>query len=533
MATSNARVGRVYPSLKAGRQPLIEPYRTGHPVWTDWRTDTAVEHGLRASAVVYACVRKLATAAASVPWRVEQRSGDKWEPIPNHPIEMLMAHPNPFMARQDLIERLTQHLNLGGNGIWHLVVRDGLPVEIWPLAPDRTKPVPAPRKYISHYEYDIGAGDVRKLTAKEVIHFQFSDPNNPYWGMSPLQAVSRVVDTDVEAVTWNKVSLQNRAVPDGVFMVNAPNATNQQWQEARDQVRRRYLEKGREPWVLFNVDYKQMSLSPVEMDFLNSRKFAREEIASVFGVLPILIGAMDGTTYNNIHVAKRIFWEDTIIPFLDDIKDSLRLTLLPYFDATANDNRVPDNLRIVYDLSNIAALQDNYAKKVKNAKLLFDMGIPMRQINHRLELGFLEDDIPETAVRDAQSVNAVSEVDPLQEDAKIAVINTVEKQLRDNILLSARKCGAATTVPDRMQALLDAQPLIKHDLDAVHEFLRLVLKEPKFVDTQEQARLFTEAVALKIASLDEKTLAAFTKDAIVGVVRNFAAMQVRLHLEGA
>jgi len=417
-----------------------------------------------------------------------------------------------------------------------MVMRDGMPVELWPLMPDRVRPVPAPRKYISHYEYDLGDG-VKKLKANEIIHFQFADPGNPYWGLSPLQAVARVVDTDVEAVTWNKVSLQNRAVPDGVFMINAPNATHQQWIEARDQVRRRYLEKGREPWVLFNVDYKQMSLSPVEMDFLNSRKFAREEIASVFGVLPILIGAMDGTTYNNIHVAKRIFWEDTVIPYLDDIRDSLKLTLLPYFDPAANDNTVADEYRIQYDLSNIAALQDNYAKKVKNAKLLFDMGIPMKQINQRLELGFLDDEIPETAVRNVESVNSVSEVDPLAEDhdSKAVAMDLVHQRLSPAVMFSARKAAdelEAGKPVAGVETILALQEALKGELDMIHLFLAKALNSRKVVNTTEQAELFTQALALKMSSLKGDALTRFTKDAIVSVVRNFAGMQVKLHLEG-
>ena len=529
---TNARIGRSYPVLqerKAGRQPLLTPYQSTKPAWSEWTTEKANQHGLKASAVVYACVRKLSTAAASVPWKVEQRKGDKWVPVPNHPIEMLLSHPNPFMTRQDLIERLTQHLNLGGNGIWHTVTNKGVPVELWPLMPDRVTPVPAPRKYISHYEYDLGGGESKRLTPKEIIHFQFADPSNPYWGISPLQAVAKVVDTDVEAVAWNKVSLQNRAVPDGVFMVNAPNATNQQWEEARAQVRRRYLEKGREPWVVFNVDYKQMSLSPVEMDFLNSRKFAREEIASVFGVLPILIGAMDGTTYNNIHVAKRIFWEDTIIPFLDDVRDSLKLTLLPYFDPTANDNTVPDEYRIVYDLSNIAALQDNYGKKVKNAKLLFDMGLPMKQINQRLELGFLDEDIPDSAVRNVESVNAVSEVDPLAEDydPKSVAVALVTKRLEPIVTISARKASEGS---DPEAVIAELVPVLSREIETVHVFLREALGSGKGVDSGRQALFLAQALVLKAL---EGSRTPFTKDAIVVAVRNFARMQVGLHAEGA
>jgi HK97 family phage portal protein len=416
----SGRIGNTFPSAlyhEKGRQRLVRSYDVGNPIWKDWSTRTANREGLKSSAWVYSSVRKLATAAASIPWLVERRVGDKWVPVDDHPIEILLRQPNEFMTGVDLFERATMHLNLGGNAIWHLVIARGMPVEIWPLQPDFITPIPGSRKFIRSYRYEIESMDPVTISQQEILHFKFTDPSNPMWGLSPLQAVARVVDTDVEAVRWNKLSLESRAVPDGVFMVNDPHATPQNWEEARRQVQSRYLDKGREPWVLFNVDYKQMSLTPVEMDFLDSRKFTREEIASVFGVLPILIGAIEGTTYNNIQTAKRIFWEDTIIPYLNGVRGVLNLNLLPFFDPTANDSRTPNRFRIVYDTSNTSALQDNLAKKIKNAKLLFDMGIHMREINQRLELGFQDDEIPDSAIRTIESVNAAGEVDPLASES--------------------------------------------------------------------------------------------------------------------
>jgi len=58
------------------------------------------------------------------------------------------------------------------------------------------------------------------------------------------------------------------------------------------------------------------------------------------------------------------------------------------------------------------------------------------------------------------------------------------------------------------------------------------LNSRKVVNTTEQAELFTQALALKMSSLKGDALTRFTKDAIVSVVRNFAGMQVKLHLEG-
>lgn len=398
MAKIMGKIGKRYASVKAAdtvRPQLIPTYQSDQPIYKDWDTARANRFGLQASTVVYACVRKLSLSAASVPWHVEKLGKkDRWERIPDHPAELLIKSPNPYMTSQDMFERLTYHLNLGGNGIWYPVKLDNIPVELWPLQPQHVTPIPHATKFLSGYKYQVNGGEERVLDVDDVIHFQFVNPSDPYWGMSPLQAAAKVVDSDVEAVNWNKVSLQRRGVPDGVFAVNAPGSTRQQWLEARQQVRDQYLGKGREPWVVFNVDYKQMSLTPIEMDFLETRKFNREEICSVYGVLPIMIGAMDGTSYNNITTAKRIFWEDTIIPYLDDIRDCLNTSLLPFFEK-GHTGRA--DIRINYDISNVPALQENMAKKAATAKVYFDMGIPVKQINERLELGFDDEKLPDVA----------------------------------------------------------------------------------------------------------------------------------------
>lgn len=362
-------------------------------MWSDWSTRNAIRNGFKASVWVYRCCYIKAKAVSQVPWIVEERRGKDWIRQEGHPIEILLAEANPYMSGQDLFEGLTYHLHLGGNGLWHMVLVQGMPVELWPLMPDVIKPMPDPVNWISHYEYTID-GPPRKLQPNEVLHFMFLDPGNPYWGIGPLQAAARVVDTDSEAVNWQKVSLQNRAITDGVFTFDAP-LTKEQWDEARKQVREQHQgsANARTPWVLGGgAHWQQMSLSPAEMDFLNSRRWSVEEICAAFGVDPLLLLSDRSATYNNKIMARRVFWEDEIIPLLTDIQEALNLGLIPFWDPESTKPNTPAKLRIRYDLANVTALASVFAEKVDTGLKLYRMGVPVNMINRRLELGF--DDIP-------------------------------------------------------------------------------------------------------------------------------------------
>jgi HK97 family phage portal protein len=362
----------------------IPLWKDGKPKWNDWRTDRAIKYGYKSSATVYSCINLIAKSASSVPWHVYKKNREgSWEIVEGHPLEILIDKPNAFMSRKDLIERMTTHLYLGGNSILTKNRANNITAELWIMPPDAIQVVPSSRDFISHYEYKADGLQYR-LESKDVIHNKFIDPGDMYWGMAPLQAASKQIDTDVSALNWNKVSLQNRGITDGVFSFEQP-LTKQQFDEARVMVREQYsgTENGRTPWVMGSgATYTPMALSPAEMDFIESRKFTREEICSIFGVPPVMIGYYENATLANVETGRKIFWQDTLIPYLEDIKNCFNLSLTPEFG---------NDIELGYDTSNVDALQENMTEKINNAKSLWSMGIPFNNVNQRLELGF--DDI--------------------------------------------------------------------------------------------------------------------------------------------
>lgn len=351
--------------------------------FNDWNTEAAIQNGLKASTYVYACIRLIARSVASVPWYVYQqdRQGN-WQQIKKHPLELLIERPTPFHSRKDLMEGLVQHLYLGGNAIFTKVKAGNIVAELWQLPPDNIKIIPSKADFIDRYEYDKDNVKQRFLP-NEILHYKFNDPSNPYWGLSPLQAGAKIIDSDIEAVKFQKVSLQNRAITDGVFTFEQP-MTKDQWKEARQMVREQHqgADNARTPWILgAGAKWQPMSLSPAEMDFLNSRKFNREEICSIFNVPPPMVGILENSTYNNIETARKIFWQDCIIPLLEDIKNTINLSLTPEFG---------ENITLDYDISNVEALQTSEREKLETAKSLFSLGVPFNVINQRLDLGFDE-----------------------------------------------------------------------------------------------------------------------------------------------
>ncbi|HTE46638.1 MAG TPA: phage portal protein, partial [Gemmatimonadaceae bacterium] len=368
----------------SGGGSLVPSYLSKLPQWTSWGTKRAVDEGFKASVWVYISIQRLMKAAASVPWYAYEKRGSKWEKQEDHPLSQLMARPNPFMSRQTVIEFQVAHLHLAGNAMLKKIEIRGQTRELWPIWElDKIQPVPSSIDFLDRYDFRRD-GDAIPIYPSEVVHSQFIDPSNPFWGMSPLQAAARIVDTDIEAVRWNKITLQNRAVPDGVFVI-PQQQTRAQLDEARAIVTEKYsgADNARVPWVIGSgMTYTQMSLTPVEMDWLESRKMTREEICATFGVPPAMVGIMESSSLGNDYLdsIRRIFWSDTVIPILDLLMDSFNRSVTPAFGD-------PAVLQLRYDTTGVEALREDLGDKITQFGKLMMSGVPVNMAAQRLNLG--------------------------------------------------------------------------------------------------------------------------------------------------
>jgi HK97 family phage portal protein len=276
------------------------------------------------------------------------------------------------------------HLDLSGNA-YQLKTRlndTGAPLELYPLMPQHVKIIPGKERLIAAYEYTQYGRTV--YGGQDVVHCALTNPDSLYYGMSPLEAAGKAVDVDNAAAAWQKISMQNRGVPDGVFSFDA-DLSLVQWEEARQMVREQYsgIAHSRTPWVLSKAKYQQLSMSPAELDFMKTREFSMEQICAVYGIPREMISGMGDANRASGENVRRTFWIDTVVPLLSEVESALNLTLAREFGTL-------DQIRIRFDTSSVPALQENYTEKVTNANNLWRMGVPFNLINERLELGFDE-----------------------------------------------------------------------------------------------------------------------------------------------
>ena len=353
-----AMTGGAVKGSRAG--PLVALQNPGRAVWTARRYDQFAEEGYRKNVVAYRAVNQVTRAAASVPWRLFRRGrmGTR-EAVAAHGLLALLARPNPMQARAEFFEAVTGFLLIAGNSFIEAAGAGERPRELWPLRPDRMKVIAGKTGLPKGYVFSLAGAERRwdadpVSGASPILHLRSFNPLDDWYGLSPIEAAAFSIDQRNESDKWNMALLQNGARPSGALVYepkDAPaNLSDEQFARLRDEIARQYggaRNAGRPMLLDGGLSWREMSLSPKDMDFLESRNAVSRDIAQAFGVPPQLLGIPGDNTYSNYQEARLALWEDTVIPLLRHLRDEFNAWLVPLFGEA---------LELDLDLDDIPAL---------------------------------------------------------------------------------------------------------------------------------------------------------------------------------
>jgi len=315
--------------------PLIVLETLGRPVWAPRDYEAFAREGFMQNAVVYRAVRMIAEAAASVPLMLFE--GDREHD--DHPLLDLLARPSLDHTGADFLEAWYGYLLVAGNAYVEAVALDGRLRELHALRPDRMKVVPGEEGWPEAYEYTCAGRTVRfeeepVAGVRPILHLRLFHPANDHYGMSPVEAAAQAIDIHNTSGRWNKALLDNSARPSGALVYGGADGrmTPEQFERLKAELEDGFQgprRAGRPLLLEGGLDWKPLSLSPKDMDFIAARDGAAREIALAFGVPPMLLGIPGDNTFSNYQEAQRAFWRSTVLPLVMRTAKALASWLAP------------------------------------------------------------------------------------------------------------------------------------------------------------------------------------------------------------
>ena len=282
------------------------------------------ESALTASGV-WAAVSIISSAIATLPVHIIDRT--RRERDDAHPLNDLIARPNPDMTWPDLIESLVLNLLTHGNAYaWaERDVSTARPRTLWPMRSARVL-VRRGDRGLEYVSLNLNEPSP-PLPADEVIHVRNFGWDGLY-GISPLTAGANAVGLTLALDEFASKFFTNGAhVP---TVLELPPMGDDALAEFKRRWRSEYagLDNAHKTAAAPGLKAHRLGVSPREAQAEEARKFQLLEIARIYQVPPHMLGDLGGATFNNVEEQRREFAEQTLRRWTVKLEHALESRLL-------------------------------------------------------------------------------------------------------------------------------------------------------------------------------------------------------------
>lgn len=375
-------------SLENPQTPLSYPAEWLLDIFNGGRTDSGIrvsELTAFQASTFLSCVDLIGGSIAALPLHVYERQFGKngraiHKVAYQHDLyDLIHVEPNLEMSRFTFIKAYLAHILAWGNGYAELQRNGAMEiVAVWPRNPAKTRPIRlATKTYLKPepwrpYSVTLEPG---MLVYHTTDGLESEDQTDPAGAMSdgrliPIEDMLHVpglafdgrVGQDVVWLARQTIGLAlatekfgakyfaNFARPGGILMMPAVISD-----QAKEQARRSWMEaQGGENSHRVAVmppgfDFKAISNNPEQSQTIDTRKFVRNEICSIFHVPPHMVGDVDKGRANTEQLAQE-FIQYTLGPWLAAIKQEFKRKLFPNTGV----GRTPRNRFFIdFDLSDM------------------------------------------------------------------------------------------------------------------------------------------------------------------------------------
>lgn len=274
----------------------------------------------------FACVQAISESVASLPLMLYKRheNGDR-ERASYHPLyTVLHERPNDYQTSLEFREQMQAAVLLRGNGYAEIEWDgQGNAVGLHPIHPDRVSVLKLANGRIA---YDVTGDDgrARRLLSEEMLHLKDRTEN----GITGRSRIRIARETLGLAITQQEHG--SRTFSNGTRLSGVLETPHQMTDESLQRLARDWRSQfqgshnaGKTAILENGLQYKQVSMTLEDAEWLAAMKFSVEQVCRIFRVPPTMAGDLTHGNYSNtsetarhfvIHTLKRhlVMWEQSI-----------------------------------------------------------------------------------------------------------------------------------------------------------------------------------------------------------------------------
>lgn len=286
-----------------------------------------------ALATVYRCVRLLSESVANLPMQYMVKRGDIFkEDTESHLHYLLTVQPTPTMSAFDFWVQAVENVLLEGNAYIVPIVN--------PATMEVDRLVLCARHTVSHDIYndtyticDTINGVQGVYSEDEIIHLRGLSLDGKS-GLSVLTFARRTLDIGGTGDTETLNRFRYGGTVTGIIgndrsVTGFGEYQDSQLEKTATDIDGQFRGGKRIVSLPGQVDFKQLSLSSTDMQFLETRKFTVREICRFFGVHPSFVFDDTSNNYKSAEMANVAFLSNTLNPILRKIENEFHRKLIP------------------------------------------------------------------------------------------------------------------------------------------------------------------------------------------------------------
>ena len=281
----------------------------------------------------WACVRLLTEAVSAMPIVCYEKGedGSREATTKNDLWRLLNYTPNRYQTRTEFFESVMLNLTVWGNA-YVIMERIGgaegriISLQVYPSAQMEVELL---RDGSVIYKYTTPDGSIKVFAQSSVWHIKLF--GNGIMGLSPLGYAGNAL-----GLSKNLSDRQNKLAANGGKTNGILTVDQALKPEQKEAVRKSFagLQEGNadELFVLeAGFKYQQASLSPTDMQLLESRRFSIEDICRFMGVPSVLVNdtAASTTWGSGIEQINQGFYKLNLRPYLERLESSIKRHLQP------------------------------------------------------------------------------------------------------------------------------------------------------------------------------------------------------------